>query len=246
MNKIAEGECATCHVIRPKTEMRSVRVRRKSGSSFGFWRSSVSDRTGNSYRTSYAHDQVWVCKDCKPPRSDWTPLHYAAAAVVLWLGWVIVAPILSSSQTPSAQGTPPAAMTLDNSSNDALTNSDDREGNTLEDRVVASEPASDDASPTAGASEEGNGLDAITSSVSAQSNAPDPLDIARARNAALTTGNAASWKSNGRAGWVTVSAPVATSRGVCKSISVQDSSGELIGSTETWCSDAGSPWSQPH
>ena len=96
MNRIAEAECATCHVIRSKTEMRPVRVRRKSGSSFGFSGSRYTgnsgyqgNRTGQSYRTSYSHQEMWVCKGCKKPRSDWTPAHYAALVIAVLIGFAL-------------------------------------------------------------------------------------------------------------------------------------------------------------
>ena len=96
MNRIAEAECETCHLIRPKNEMRPVRVRRKSGSSFGFSGSRYTgnsgyqgNRTGQSYRTSYSHQEVWVCEGCKKPRSDWTPAHYAALGVAALIVFVL-------------------------------------------------------------------------------------------------------------------------------------------------------------
>lgn len=79
--------------------MRPVRVRRKSGSTFGFWHSarsgnidSRSQRTGESYHTSYAHQEVWVCKGCKKPRSDWTPAHYAFILLLGLLAWLFLVP----------------------------------------------------------------------------------------------------------------------------------------------------------
>jgi hypothetical protein len=110
MNRIAEAECATCHLIRPKTEMREVRVRRKSGSSFGFWNSNLSSntdykshRSGQSYRTSYAHREVWVCKGCKRPRSDWTPAHYAALFAFALFVWIFFVPTSERKSNASTQ-----------------------------------------------------------------------------------------------------------------------------------------------
>lgn len=106
MNRVAEAECATCHLIRPKSEMRPVRVRRKSASSFGFWQSASSanrgssdHRGGQSYHTSYAHHEMWVCKGCKKPRSDWTPAHYAFVLFLGFLAWLFFSP---GTGTPSS------------------------------------------------------------------------------------------------------------------------------------------------
>lgn len=240
MDRIAEAECATCYVIRPKTEMRPVRIRRKSGTSFAFWRSSMSDRTGNSYRTSYSHDQVWVCKGCKAPRSDWTPLHYAAAAIALWLAWLFVTPLLSSGDRTRVEGGGTNAAPLTNGT-DILSNDAD----VSESGSSAGETESEPSTSAAAASENNvNAPNETAPSALSQANGPDPLDIIRARNAALNTGSAAKWESNGLSGWVTVSEPVATSRGVCKTISVQNSDREQMGDVETWCSAPGSSWSQ--
>jgi hypothetical protein len=91
--RVAEAECATCHHIMPKTEMREVRVSRVIGRSSS---SGQSSRTGNRHSSSFNSsgqfrsgssnstgsgrstrgttrtrvDRVWVCKGCKAPRSD--------------------------------------------------------------------------------------------------------------------------------------------------------------------------------
>lgn len=129
MNRIAEAECATCHRIRPKTEMRPVRVRRKSGSSFGFWHSartgnsnSRSQRTGESYHASYAHQEMWVCKGCKKPRSDWTPAHYAFLLILALLAWIILSP---SSRTDDGTGQEKSNVPAPETDNDRRTDDQD-------------------------------------------------------------------------------------------------------------------------
>lgn len=243
MNRIAEAECATCYVIRPKTEMRPIRVRRKSGSSFGFWRSSASDRTNNSYRASYSHDQVWVCRGCKAPRSDWTPLHYAAAAIALCLGYLIVFPFLSSSSGTSAENGQELVAANGNGT-------DDVSGNTqaLDNDVVATDSAINGSAAEAAVADEDEvePANATVGSATIQPSDLDPIDIARARNTALTTGSAVTWQSNGVSGWVTVSEPVSTGSGVCKTISVQSSNREQIGDVQTWCAGSNSTWSEQH
>lgn len=242
MNRIAEAECATCHVIRPKTEMRPVRVRRKSGSSFGFWRSSRSDRLGESYRTSYSHNEMWVCRGCKAPRSDWTPLHFAAAALALWLGYLIVTPFLSHGSATSAENG--QELVAANGKGDGFAG----DTQALDSDAAATDSAVSGSSAEAegAAEDEIEAANATVGSAVIQPSDPDPIDIARARNTALTTGSAVTWESNGASGWVTVSAPVSTGSGVCKAISVQNSNREQIGDVQTWCAGPTSTWSEQH
>jgi hypothetical protein len=91
--RVAEAECATCHHIMPKTEMREVALSRVVGGSSssgqssrtsnrhssgfnsrGQWRggSSNSNGVGTTSRgtTRTRVERVWVCKRCKAPRSD--------------------------------------------------------------------------------------------------------------------------------------------------------------------------------
>jgi len=110
---IAEEECATCFEIRPKTEMREVRVKRVVGKSIGSssssstrsgsWNSFGSgrhrsgsssgrgSRSGSSTRTDMAIYRVWVCKGCKAPHSDWEPgtmkLLAGTAAIAMFFGY---------------------------------------------------------------------------------------------------------------------------------------------------------------
>lgn len=109
MMRYAEAECATCAVIRPKNEMREVKIRRTVGKSYGSsgslssgngnWSSLSSKgtyRSGNrnssrtssrsSSKTYQRIDRVWVCADCKPPRSDSAPGTWPIIAVGLVAG----------------------------------------------------------------------------------------------------------------------------------------------------------------
>ena len=93
MPKVAEAECATCHHVVPKTGMREVAVSRVVGRSSAFgqsskagnrrsstfssqrqWRNSSSSSSGTgalSRRSTRTRvERVWVCKGCKPPKSD--------------------------------------------------------------------------------------------------------------------------------------------------------------------------------
>lgn len=85
MPRVAEAECATCHYIRPKTEMRQVRVRLRSTSSYrsswGLTRSSRSRSVGT--RDTYRHERVFVCQGCRAPRSDKGFGFFFTAAITL-------------------------------------------------------------------------------------------------------------------------------------------------------------------
>lgn len=109
MVEYAEAECATCHAIRPKNEMRQVRVKRLASVSRGSGQSSRTGRS-NSYspfnssrlrstssissasrtstRRNYKIHDLWVCKGCRAPKSDKDGLGFwgwAAGAVVVIL-----------------------------------------------------------------------------------------------------------------------------------------------------------------
>ncbi|WP_156170093.1 hypothetical protein [Aurantiacibacter luteus] len=96
MTRYAEAECATCHAIRPKNEMRQETVRVESGQthyassgnrsssgqsmSFGGGRparlrmgTGTSRRSHGGTRTHYRNETVWVCHGCKAPKSADTP-----------------------------------------------------------------------------------------------------------------------------------------------------------------------------
>lgn len=115
MPKIAEAECATCHHILPKTEMREVRVSRVIGGSFssssssrtgyrhssgfnsrGQWRNGNSNSSGRGTTTRGTTrtrvEYMWVCNGCKAPRSDgWLSsllLKLAVAGAILYFGAV--------------------------------------------------------------------------------------------------------------------------------------------------------------
>ena len=93
MPRVAEAECATCHQILPKTEMREVRLSRVIGRTVSERQSAASSyrhsssfnargqmRTGssNSYgkgsgsrgTTRTRVERVWVYYGCKAPKSD--------------------------------------------------------------------------------------------------------------------------------------------------------------------------------
>jgi hypothetical protein len=77
--QVAAEECATCHMLMPKTMMRQVQVKRKAGYSsttttieerredFNYYRP-----VGKSHKqTSHVRvDRLWVCRGCKAPKSD--------------------------------------------------------------------------------------------------------------------------------------------------------------------------------
>ncbi len=115
MVEYAQAECATCHAIRPKNEMREVAVERvtsrrtgqssnqrhgtRHSSSFG---SNQSFRIGNSNSNSSGSrsssgkttriERVFVCDECKAPKSDgWFGallVKLGIVAVVIYLGFV--------------------------------------------------------------------------------------------------------------------------------------------------------------
>lgn len=71
MARVAQSECATCHHIRPKTEMREVVVRRKSTSSYrSSWALTGKRSRSVGTRDSFRHERLFVCKGCRAPRSD--------------------------------------------------------------------------------------------------------------------------------------------------------------------------------
>jgi hypothetical protein len=102
---VAEAECATCHHIRAKTEMREVAVSRVVGRAFssgqssrtGFRNSSSQNYRGQP-RTSSSNsqgkgsssrgttrtrvDRLWVCVGCKAPKSDGWLLNRLIVSVV--------------------------------------------------------------------------------------------------------------------------------------------------------------------
>lgn len=101
MVEYANAECATCHAIRPKNEMRQVRVKRLSGVSHGSGRTSrsstswvgsdrsrSSNSSSNSTRRSYKMHDLWVCPGCRAPKSDKEGIGLwvwaAGAAIVLF------------------------------------------------------------------------------------------------------------------------------------------------------------------
>lgn len=117
MVKYAEAECATCSAIRPKHEMRQIKLERISGRSFGdsssrrhgsrqSWSGGNSGRTrygngasdnsrsGATSRTFTKVERVWVCKGCRAPRSDgWFGKVVTRLAIVVIAVWVVIAAI---------------------------------------------------------------------------------------------------------------------------------------------------------
>ncbi len=111
MAKFAEEECATCHAIRPKNEMREVKVERVIGRSYGgsntarsgrrqynSFSSSGRIRFGSGTSSSSGHssrsntrtrvERVWVCLGCRAPRSDgWFGSLVSKIAIAGALGW---------------------------------------------------------------------------------------------------------------------------------------------------------------
>jgi hypothetical protein len=112
MAKYAEAECATCHSIRPKNEMRQVKVERVIGRSYG-GTSSVSSgsrqyySTKNSGKSSYGSgnsfgsrnssgsrtrtnvERLWVCIGCRAPRSDgWIGRLVSRITAIIVLGFI--------------------------------------------------------------------------------------------------------------------------------------------------------------
>jgi len=114
MAKYAEAECATCYAIRPKSEMREVKVERIVGKSHGGSNStrsgrrnyssfgssgsvrfgsgnSSSTRNTSSSRTRTRVDRVWVCRGCRAPRSDgWFGKLVSRLAIAAVLGWLAI------------------------------------------------------------------------------------------------------------------------------------------------------------
>jgi len=65
--KIAQSTCVRCYGIFPRTEMRQIKTRENSGSSFGVSTnpsSKVKNSTRVSGRTYIRNRKVWVCGDC--------------------------------------------------------------------------------------------------------------------------------------------------------------------------------------
>lgn len=114
MAKYAEAECATCYEIRPKSEMREVKVERVVGKSHGGSNSSRSGRRNHnsfgssgsvrfgsgtssstrntsSSRTRTRVDRVWVCRGCRAPRSDgWFGKLVSQIAIATVLGLLAI------------------------------------------------------------------------------------------------------------------------------------------------------------
>lgn len=65
--KIAQSTCTRCHGIFPRTEMKHIKIKVNSGSSFGLSTnpsSKVKNSTRVSTRTYVSNKKVWVCNTC--------------------------------------------------------------------------------------------------------------------------------------------------------------------------------------
>jgi hypothetical protein len=214
MNRVAQAECATCHIIRPKTEMRPVRVRRKSGSSFGFWGSRYSgdsgyhgNRTGQSYRTSYSHQEAWVCKGCKKPRSDWTPVHYTALGIAALILLALFSGRSSTDEAAQKQFPVENAAVDTDSSSVAAASSVPKEEALASDNALTTrtENNAESAAP-----------------VDTPSSAPfdfTAAEVADAEAKAVQTGRPIRWNSAGYSGYAVPSAAVANASGAeCRNV----------------------------
>ncbi len=135
MVEYATTECATCHAIRPKNEMREVVVRRVTGTSYGSGTaqsntqsrssssggqrsprsragSSSGSRSHSNSRTHMSSQRIWVCKGCKAPRSDLSPparnmllVGFGALGFVIWSYF--------GGSSPGGQSTTSEAMAVD-------------------------------------------------------------------------------------------------------------------------------------
>ena len=59
--KVARSTCTKCHLIKPRTEMKLVTKKRRSGSSIGYGFKSKNI----SVRAYTSNTQVWVCDKCR-------------------------------------------------------------------------------------------------------------------------------------------------------------------------------------
>lgn len=197
MARIAEATCATCHHIKPKTEMREVAVNRQTGSRFGLSHSRRNNRQSAS--VSYTRRHVWVCRGCRAPKSDglipWRFLFVVGlAAMGMWfasaLGFLERAPALVG-----AAGASSSAITTKMSAAVAPVKA-------MMDASVADE-SSETPSPLALNEQDWN---------------TPAIDAAVTK--ALDRGKTASWKADGYKGQAVVSEATVTDGTECRNVYV--------------------------
>ena len=218
MARVAEATCETCHHIRPRTDMRKVSVNRKVGTRFGISHSRRNTRESASVQ--FRRQDVWVCRGCKPPRSDGLIPWKTAAVLALGIGgFAWFADASTKRQVASGVGT--LVTTAGNELNPA----------TQGRKAVSALPG-------------------MASEDDAAAPDPEDFDwtrdaIAKARSKALDGKGAKSWKADGIRGQAVASAATVTDGTECRNVyATAKVEGRGIKSpVTTWCRTDDGPWS---
>lgn len=238
MPRVAEAECATCHHIRPKTEMRMVTVRRKSTSSY---RTSIglSKNRGHSVgtRDTYRHDRVFVCADCRAPRSD--------GGFGFFFPAVIAASVVGYLAYPAAVGTR-AVDAVASSSLSPLT--DETTEGQIDQVVTSQEPEPAYAAESSGQKAEASQSPPDESgSLQGQSNARSNfnfnlVEIADAERRSLEVEEPVRWSVAGLSGYSIASTATVANGIACRNVySVEDAS-SATSPTKRYCRAEDSSW----
>jgi len=198
--------------------MRKVSVNRKVGTRFGISHSRRNTRESASVQ--FRRQDVWVCKGCKPPRSDGLIPWKTAAVLALGIGgfaWFADA----TTKRQVASGVEAVVATAGNELNPAT------QGRKAVSAVMGS-----------------------TSEEAPTEQDPDDFDwtreaIAKARSKALDGKGAKSWKADGVRGHAIASAETTTEDTTCRNVyaTAKVKGREIRSDVTTWCRTDDGPWS---
>lgn len=239
MTRVAETECATCHIIRPKTDMRQVQVRRKSTSSVRtHWGLTKNSGRSVGTRDSFRHDRVFVCKGCKAPKSDGGYGFFFPAAIAVTVLGFLAAPVLFGTKTLGLASGVKAVATAAESLPE-MTQTIESKPST-HDAEVASLEASDTMEAVETAAP-----DISQSSSSAAPNQRfnfDISEIAEAEQNSVASGMPERWSVGDQEGYSVASNPTITNDRECRSVySIIDGSGEKS-PIRKFCRSPNSAW----
>ena len=232
MARVAEATCATCSHIRPRNEMKEVSVNRKVGTRFGISHSRRNTRESASVQ--FRRQMVWVCKGCRPPRSDglipWKTLMLLAlvAAGFMWFAD-------ASTKRQVARGVGSVIAAADPHVNPVT------KGREM---VAAVMPEAD--RPTREADKVTAVADdaPVATPVGTPQIEWDGAAITEARVKALDRGERVRWKADGARGQVVVSSATETDGTKCRNAyaTARVDGEDLNSPTTTWCRASGGEW----
>lgn len=244
MARVAEAECATCFHIRPKNEMRQVRVRRKSTSSVRtHWGLTRNSGRSVGTRDSFRHEMVFVCNGCKPPKSDGGFGFFFPAAIAVTVIGFLGAPILfgGAKTIGLAASTKAVASAVDHVTDSAPASDSD---------TAVDAPTPEEAAPAPAASEEATEETSVASTLGSISTESEPAqrfnfdvtEIANAEASAAASGSAERWSVGGQEGYSVASEPASMNGQECRNVySTVDATGQKS-STRRFCHAANGDW----